>query len=220
MAIYVSGKMKRRDLDEVYGDFSDLMFSAPATKIRRLDAEPFTTSVLGKELPDEEMSAAAAAVLDARSGLTEAVSPSPLNEERALVMYRPSDAHLASPFKINPKLITSLKHYTFWPRNPNMLVEEERVEEAQSPANKCLAVVPWVLSHAAVTRRVMEALASGNELIEEPMEAEGAAHASMEIEEENGESDNTGVGAQDSQPWQQHCLTPQLLQSNSTIMYS
>lgn len=68
--------------------------------------EPFTTSVHGIQLPDEEMSAA---VMDGRSGLTEPASPSTLNEERALVMYRPSDAHMASSFKINPKLITGLK---------------------------------------------------------------------------------------------------------------
>ncbi|KAI0518878.1 hypothetical protein KFK09_006315 [Dendrobium nobile] len=225
MASYVSSKMKRKGLDEVYGDFSDLFLSAPATKIRRLDAElplisdniePFTTSVLGKGLlPDEEM---CGAVLDERSGLTEAVSPSTFNEERALVMYKPPDAQFASSLKINPKLITCLKNYTFWPRNPNMLVEEQPEEDLQSPTNKCLAVVPWVPSHVSVTRQVMEALASGNEPIEEQMEAE-AAHTSMEIEEENRESDISGVGAQGNQQWQQHCMTPQLLQNNSTIMW-
>ncbi|KAL0922191.1 hypothetical protein M5K25_006160 [Dendrobium thyrsiflorum] len=159
------------------------------------------------------------AVLDGRSGLTEAVSPSTLNEERALVMYKPPDAHFASSLKINPKLITCLKNYTFWPRNPNMLVEED----LQSPTNNCLAVVPWVPSHVSVARQVMEALASGNELIEEQMEAEAeaeAAHTFMEIEEENRESDISGVGAQGNQQWQQHCMTPQLLQNNSTIMWS
>lgn len=226
MASYVSGKMKRKDLDEVNGDFFDLLLSAPATKIRRLDAElplivenheRFTTSVLGKELPDEEM--CSAVVLEGSSGLTEAILPPTLNEERALVMYKPPDAHFASSLKINPKLVTCLKNYTFWPRNPNMLVEEECGENMQSPTKKCLAMVPWVPSHATVTRQLMDVFATGNELMEEPMEIEGAAHTSMEIEEENGESDNTGFGAQGNQQWQQHCMTPQLLQSNSTVMF-
>ncbi|XP_020592286.1 uncharacterized protein LOC110032855 [Phalaenopsis equestris] len=227
MAIYVSGKMKRKDFDEVYGDFSDSLISAPATKIRRLDVElpliaenqePIFPSILGKERPDEEMSSA---VMDVRSGLIEAVSPSTLNEERALVMYHPPDAHMASYFKINPKLISCLKNYTFWPRNPNMLVEEEVEEEMQSPAKKCLAVVPWVPPHADVTRQVMEAFASGNEPNEEPMEAEDAeATTNMEIEDENGVSDISGIGVQANQHWKQHCMTPQLPQSNSTVMWS
>lgn len=49
MAGFLSGKMKRKDLEEVYDEFSEFSLSSPARKIRRLVRE---SSLLGKSLLD------------------------------------------------------------------------------------------------------------------------------------------------------------------------
>ncbi|KAG0470396.1 hypothetical protein HPP92_017096 [Vanilla planifolia] len=201
--------MKRKGFDEVCEDFSPFSLSAPASKIRRLDGDlPFMEEqciplVIEQQPPEEEM-----------RGLTsnEAFSPPAWNEERALVVYRPPEAHLSYSFKIDPKLFGNLKNYKYWPENSNAVVIEEAEEHNQSSSHNCLAIVPWVSSQVPVTGEVVQISSSGNERVEEQMEAEGS-DAVMEIEEDLQPGD-AGFGSNTSKPWH-HYIISQAMQNTS-----
>ncbi|KAG0466753.1 hypothetical protein HPP92_018333 [Vanilla planifolia] len=80
------------------------------------------------------------------STIAEALSPTRLNEERGLVLYRAPDTELSLSFKMDPKLINGLKNHTFWPRISNTTTVEKEFREEQRSSSNCLAVVPWVPS--------------------------------------------------------------------------
>ncbi|CAA6671177.1 unnamed protein product [Spirodela intermedia] len=127
---YVPAKMKRKDLEEVYDEFSEFSLSSPARKIRRLDTElpPIMEeeelpagppTAFGRPLTKEDPLQDISPQLAARSsGGYE--SSAPLNEERALVLYkpvrsrRPFDSRQPSNvfLKVDPDVIASLKTAT------------------------------------------------------------------------------------------------------------
>ncbi|KAH0458987.1 hypothetical protein IEQ34_011801 [Dendrobium chrysotoxum] len=218
MASFVPGKMKRKGFDEVYEDFSDLSFSAPALKIRRLDAElppimeergPIERSVLEPQLLKGDMGDA---VLDVASVMKEEVFPPTVNEERALVLYKPVHSHYVPSLKMDPELISGLKDPAFWPGYQN-LVEEAFVEEQQSSSINRLAVIPWVPSHLSAPG--LEVSSSENGTIAEVME-EGADGESMEIDGDHGQLVDAGFGSGSVRQWQQHCMIPEHTHITST----
>jgi len=88
----LSGKLKRKDIDQVNDDFSDFSLSSPATKIRRLDAE--LPPIIEEEEPFVE------------------------NHEKAIVLFNPFlhpnlHNHLRSPstlsLSLNSDLISGFK---------------------------------------------------------------------------------------------------------------
>lgn len=211
MASSVPGKMKRKGYDEVYEDFSDLSLCGPATKIRRLDAElppiieercPIRGSVIEPQFLNGDIDDL---VPDVASVMKKADFPPTLNEERALVLYKPVHSQYASSLKMDPELLIGLKNPAFWSGYQN-LVEEDFVEEQPSSSINSLAVVPWVPSQFSAPG--LEVATSESETIEEVMEV-GADDESMEIDGNHEQLVDTGVGAGSFHQWQQHCLIPE-----------
>ncbi|PKU72297.1 uncharacterized protein LOC110106302 [Dendrobium catenatum] len=218
MASFVTGKMKRKGVDEVFDDFSDLSFSAPALKIRRLDAElppimeerdPIGRSVLEPQLLKGDMGDA---VPDMASVMKEEVFPPTVNEERALVLYKPLHSNFVPSLTMDPELISGLKDPSFWPGYQN-LVEEDFVEEQQSSSINRLALIPWVPSNHSASR--LEVSSSENGTVEEVME-EGADGESMEIDGGHGHLVEAGFGSGSFRQWQQHCMIPEHTHFTST----
>ncbi|XP_058068426.1 uncharacterized protein LOC131217506 [Magnolia sinica] len=242
MAGFLSMKMKRKDLEDVYDEFSEFSLSSPARKIRRLDAdlppimeeEPAIPPVFGQPSPDEHLNVSTGQL---GAAMEEAAPSLPLNEERALVLYKPvnmpflqSSSSSNISLKVNTELIPGFKnhHQHFWLGHPNIITEveddEASMDENLASTNHCLAVVPWVPSQLHADHLEINGLS-------EPMDTEEAGAVTMEVEEENP---STSVGGQEEarvpagmgggdglQQWQQHCLTPQIPQSTSTpIMWS
>ncbi|XP_017700290.2 uncharacterized protein LOC103715535 isoform X1 [Phoenix dactylifera] len=238
MAGFLPGKMKRKDLEEVYGDFSEFSLSSPARKIRRLDAElppimeeedsavPVVFEFEQQQLPRDLMSGSSS-MPESGSTMTDAVPVPALNEERSLVLYKPVDAQLLwSPaqsnvsFRVSSDLIHGLKNQAFQSGN------QMRVEDKSAVSSNCLAVVPWVPNKGSVV-----ATGSGDpievqsKVSQEPMEAEQIESVSMEVEEERDQAEQAsidgGAGGEGFHQWQQHCMTPQLPPNPSTpVMWS
>ncbi|KAK7845251.1 hypothetical protein CFP56_009873 [Quercus suber] len=190
-------KMKRKDLelDEFSDDFSDFSLSAPARKIRRLDAE----------LPP---------IMEEEEAIIEDLELSPNNEEMAIVLFKPVNAPFVqhSPsnlsFSVDSELISGFKK-----------------EEASNAATRgCLAVVPWVPSQlppmpatqmeAPEASELMEAEETGATTmdIEEDYNNAGIGqvHPSVNV---CGEM----PGSEGLHQWQQqHCMMPQFPQNTST----
>lgn len=89
------------------------------------------------------------------------------------------------------------------------------LEEPVEGSNNCLAVVPWVGREAA-TNWIHGTELRGEVAVEEPMEAEEAESASMEVEggerernPNNRMSEGGGDAGFNSQWQQQHCMNPQ-----------
>ncbi|XP_020243098.1 uncharacterized protein LOC109821294 [Asparagus officinalis] len=210
-------KTKRKDLEEVYDEFSEFSLNSPARKIRRLDAE--LPPIMEEEdqtvpLPFENQmpqEVAGAEIVDLD------LEQIPLNEERALVLYKPVDNHLvvspSSTFSVNPDLIYGLKNQAL-----RAVTAEEMPEDKQAVANNSLAVIPWAPSHAS---SLIISESGGGIQIEETMKAEeGTGGASMEVEESGCQTDgNTAIEGFHQR--QQHCMVPQPPQNVSTpIMWS
>ncbi|XP_077238575.1 uncharacterized protein LOC143879833 [Tasmannia lanceolata] len=234
MAGFLSVKMKRKDLEEVYDDFSDFSLSSPARKIRRLDAElppimeeedPVMPQDLNPPLPEESIKGS---IPQLAVEMTEAMPSLHLNEERALVLYKPVKTPLLESsgssnlsFSVHTDLLQGFKNRYFWSGNSN-LITEAAGEEA---TNDCQAIIPWVPSQLPVTQETDD---SGMEIgLSEPMEAEEVGATTMEVEEDTmtgrqevRESGGMGEGLQ--QWHQQHCMTtPQLPPNTSTpLMWS
>lgn len=212
MAGFMSTKAKRKDFEEVYDEFSEFSLYSPARKIRRLDAE----------LPPimEEEDQAVPLLMPEELAVSEMVDaePPPLNEERALVLYKPMNSPLIlshSPtnlsFRVNPDLVDGLKNQAFWAGNHSL-------DDKAGVANSSLAVVPWVPAQAPLAIN----LGSRGMNVEEPMEAEEVGGASMEVEESKQQAGGQAGGVADGfQQWQQHCMIPQPPQNATTpIMWS
>ncbi|XP_043712897.1 uncharacterized protein LOC122661537 [Telopea speciosissima] len=242
MAGYLSMKMKRKGLEEVYDEFSDFSLSSPARKIRRLDAElpPIMEEEETPEIPvvfDRSPSGdLGISAQQSAATVTEVLPYAPLNEERALVLYKPMNKPLVEVI-VNSDLIPALRNHVFWSEQTNQVrrVEDEATDRSNSNIgikNDCLAVVPWVpttqLSPDSETG-VPAAM-----VVPEQMEAEGVDSVMMEIEQDDNEIQVSGGQAREigggvesegeswQQQWQQqHCLSPQLPQNTSTpIMWS
>ncbi|XP_068638104.1 uncharacterized protein [Aristolochia californica] len=221
MASFFSVKSKRKDLDDVYDDFSDFSLSSPARKIRRLDAElppiveeePMIPPVVDQPIPEEQ---------PRDSVVIEEMQPPSPNEERALIVYKLANApSLQSPttsgllFKVHKELIPGFNNRVFWSGHPELIIDADSEETVSS--KKCLAVVPWTPSKIP-TSQVMKDAAPANNL-SELMDAEAAEATSMEVEGE--ENSFYALGKENpQQQWQQHCIAAQLPQNASTPVMS
>lgn len=193
-------KTKRKDLDDVYDEFSEFSLNSPARKIRRLDAELPPIMEEDTSIPvsfEEQMSEPHLTMID---------SELPLNEERALVLYKPVASGFES-IRVDPKLIEGLKNRAFWHSTPRPVrIEEIPLDEAFSNSS---AVIPWVAQTGPNTM-----------FVEEPMEAEEGTYEneSMEIEEDSNQVNinNTRDVGENMHSWQQHCFAPGLPQNAST----
>lgn len=203
-------RLKRKEIDGAYDEFTDFTLSSPATKIRRLDA------VLAP-IVEEEDPAPSVFSNDVDAGMMGVEDPAPVvvddvNDEKALVLYRPvSDRLMGSPglanvsYRVSSDVISGLKNQYFWPSNPTNGLGAER------PAvNNCLALVPFQQPvHASVDPPLEE---------EDLMDADVAT---MEVEENCGETFSAGVGGDSLHQWPQHCMSPQLSpNTNTPVMWS
>ncbi|XWS73293.1 hypothetical protein CRYUN_Cryun02cG0115800 [Craigia yunnanensis] len=158
----LSGKLKRKDIDQVNDDLSDFSLSSPATKIRRLDAD------LPPIMEEEECF--------------------PENHERAIVLFNPLLHHnnnfitplLRSPstlfVSLNSGLISGFKNQFL--RESDMKSADydgPKSHQSNKATEGCLAVVPWVPS------QIPSLESSDGELeVPESMEAD-----EMDVEESN-----------------------------------
>ncbi|KAL6656266.1 hypothetical protein ACP70R_007092 [Stipagrostis hirtigluma subsp. patula] len=194
---------------------------APATKIRRLDAEaplvapgaaappPQPTPFGVEEVPmcgDEATPAVAVGVAPA------------VNDERAIVVYQPADAarnlllgplRPGVPLRVNPDWIHGLRS----------AVLQEALFEAlgAKDENPNLALVPWAPAQSAAAAST--STAPGAEMMDADQDGDGA---SMEVEHDGGvqlapaaavEAQGQAFHYHQQQPWPpQHCMEPQQLQ--------
>ena len=222
-------KVKRKELEEVNDDFSEFSLNSPAQKIRRLDVD--LPPIMEEEEPSfsmqfEQMNSS---VPHMTSAMAEVVPSFMANEERALVLYKPRESPLSilasSPsvsVHVSSGLINGLKHQVFWSGSNNAVTIEELPMDDKSPVSvSSLAVVPWVQSpnssatdtesRGMIVEEPMEA--------EEPMEGEEPGDTSMEVEEDRQQCGT--IGEEGFHQWPQHCMAPQIPQSNSMpIMWS
>ncbi|XP_057980554.1 uncharacterized protein LOC131166222 [Malania oleifera] len=219
MAGFFSMKMKRKELDEVNDDFSDFSLSSPARKIRRLDVE------LPPILEEEEPELLFALEQSGGAPAMEELPSVPVNEERAIVLFKPMNTpllHSPSNFSISvdSDIISDFKN--FWSSQSNHIkpAEDEAIQDSNtSAAKECLEVVPWVPSHVPQMPGIDVPQAEAAE----SMEAEEMEAAAMEIEsndlgtEQGQVNQHGGLKGDEGLPqWQhQHCMTPQLPQINT-----
>ncbi|KAJ8564513.1 hypothetical protein K7X08_000973 [Anisodus acutangulus] len=224
--------MKRKDLDDVYDDFS---LSSPARKIRRLDAElpPIIEEVEEPEVPIAFEQAATDPSFGSNAGnrgiVIEELPSAPENEERAIVLFKPTNTplvHSPSNFslKVNPQFINGFKSQIFWENRANAsrpADSEATQQEDSNSANECLAVVPWVCSQVPSAQG---AAILGQTDMSDMMDAEDMEGVAMDVEDSsvNAEPRTTfGAGAvcvnECLHQWQQqHCMPTQLPQNTST----
>ncbi|RZR84859.1 hypothetical protein BHM03_00011743 [Ensete ventricosum] len=208
------GKLKRKDLEEVYDDFAEFSLSSPARKIRRLVSVLFLERLPGAFLcsvdlivPDpfvfmlKYCNISSSDMQTSGSVASEAMSGYPLdNEERAIVLYKPVE----TPLMLSPG------NRSF-----------DKKDQRTGVSNSCLAVIPWVPPHAATATSGFGGSESDSKLSEEPMEAEETEAASMEVEEITEQATTYGLDSEGFQQRQQHCLNPQYLPgASSPIMWS
>lgn len=235
METYYQLKMKRKDLEDVYDEFSDFSLSSPARKIRRLDAElpPIIEEVEEPEIPIAFEQAATYPSFGSNAvnrGLVIEELPSvPENEERAIVLFKPMNTPpVNSPsnlsVKVDPQFINGFKSQVFWENRANAFRpadNEATQQEDSSSAKQCLAVVPWVPSQLP-SAEVAEVL--GQPDISDMMDAEDIDGVAMDVEDSSVNAEpRTAVGAaavgvnEGLHHWQQqHCMTAQLPQNTST----
>ncbi|MQL77718.1 hypothetical protein Taro_010142 [Colocasia esculenta] len=241
MAGYALAKVKRKELEEVYDEFSEFSLSSPARKIRRLDAElppimeeeePAATLVFGQPLPEEELQICSKQLTSAE--LTNAEASTPLNDERAIVLYKPVNVPVLDSscpsnvfLSVDPDMIAGFKNQVLWRSRQNIVKTRDEEAEAssgngQAAGTSCLAVVPWMPSQVSEPANVSGAK---NRLVEQEMAPADAEGSSMDIEVEQGQANGVtipGIAAADGlQHWQQHCMTTQVGASESTpVMWS
>ncbi|KAI4379685.1 hypothetical protein MLD38_005950 [Melastoma candidum] len=224
-----AARLKRKDIDSFNDDFADFSLSSPASKIRRLDVE-LPTIV---EVDETDRS------LPVMSGRMEAGeelemdAPSSVNDERAIVLFRPVNDHLLhyrspSSFSVavDSELISGFKSQFPWSNRSSggdFFVDEVADDDRDSSNERCTTVVPWVPSQFPLAPRV--------EIIDsEVMETEDAGgEGAMEVEEDNPNPSEVVEGVDRNQggfggfrAWQQqHCFIPQLSQtvSNPIVWY-
>ncbi|KAJ6818999.1 uncharacterized protein M6B38_404880 [Iris pallida] len=212
-------KMKRKDFEEAYDEFSEFSLNSPARKIRRLDAdlppimeegEPSFSATFGQNPPLTEGQMNGSSMSGIESVMVEDEPSFPSNEETALVLYKPVENPLVlSPnsFRVRLDLIDGLKNQVFWSGSSKpVTIEEVPMDYVANASGNSLALVPWVQSQ--------DLSGSRGVIVEEPMDADGQGGASMEIEEDGQQ----GEGLNE---WPQHCLTTQIPGNNSTpVMWS
>ncbi|XP_009800480.1 uncharacterized protein LOC107793335 [Nicotiana tabacum] len=235
MDTYYTLKMKRKDLDDVYDEFSDFSLSSPARKIRRLDAElpPIIEEVEEPEIPIAFAQAATDPSFGNNGGnrgvVIEELPSVPENEERAIVLFKPMNTHLVhSPsnfsVKVDLQFINGFKSQAFWGNQANAFRPAHNgatPEEDPGSTKECLAVVPWVPSQLPSAQG---AQVLGQADTSDMMDAEEMEGVMMDVEDSSVNAEPRTVveaGAvslnEGLHPWQQqHCMTTQLPQNTST----
>lgn len=224
-------------MEEVNDDFSDFSLSSPATKIRRLDGELACMSeeeemevpIIEHYEPEVDFRNNTRTIEGGgsrRGILVEELPPDYQNQERAIVVFKPSDSSLPpapSNFsvRLSPELISGFRNRlmcTYQESAPVWQADNGATErdEKYGTTNNCMAVVPWVQSAAC------------NELsyqsdTSDMMDAEGVETTAMEVEDSNATFNRPSVREPGTvlnegiHHWQQqHCMIPQLPQNTST----
>ncbi|XAR63713.1 hypothetical protein NMG60_11023749 [Bertholletia excelsa] len=232
MAVFMSTKLKRKELEDVNDEFSDFSLSSPARKIRRLDAElpPIIEEdrdgpwVFEQPMAPEENFASNTVQLGESGLVIEELPDVSKNDERAIVLFKPMNSPLPqSPsnfsISVDSNIISGIKNQILCSNRCNAVksADDEAARqgsETRAP-NECLAVVPWFPSQNLPNR----GLEAPQTEISELMESEEMDEATMDIEEDNGGGEPgqglSGIN-QGLQQWQQHCMIPQLPQITST----
>ncbi|XP_074585818.1 uncharacterized protein LOC141841550 [Curcuma longa] len=232
MTRFWQGKLKRKDLEEVYDDFAEFSLSSPARKIRRLDAdlppilelgEPTSISTCNQPFQQEKSSASSSDVPKFETTVNVRMHVHPLdNEERAIVLYKPVEIPLMlSPeptsfsLQINQNFMVGLNH-VFKPGH----LDSKHKDQLEGAQDSCLAVIPWIPSQVSSSSGT-EGFVSGSQLTQEQKEAEDDEVAFMEIEEDRQQATSGGLGSEGFQQQQQHCLNAQLPpKSSNSVMWS
>ncbi|XVE98868.1 hypothetical protein REPUB_Repub03eG0145800 [Reevesia pubescens] len=197
----LSGKLKRKDIDQVNDDFSDFSLSSPATKIRRLDAD------LPPIIEEEESF--------------------PENQERAIVLFSPPLLHnskdsntplLRSPatltISLNSDLISGFKNQLLRASDMKSADNNEtEAEESKRVREGCLAVVPWVPSQIpSVESRDGELEEAPESMEADEMDIEENNSDNVRMEQEHGYEFGGLKAGEAIHHWpqqQQHCMIPQ-----------
>ncbi|XP_010467131.1 PREDICTED: uncharacterized protein LOC104747230 [Camelina sativa] len=184
-------KMKRKDIERVNNDFSDFSLSSPARKIRRLDLD------LPPIMEEDEIKSV------------------PVNEERAIVLYKPLQQYHHQPHLfVDTDLVSGLKNRFL---RDAVVTDDLCDNDDDDEKHKQQAVVRWDSSQfqsfdESPAPEITDLLDGEDEMMEE---------AAMDVEE-------ASLPQQQPQPqlvgglhqWQQqqqlHCMVPQLPQTNST----
>ncbi|KAK2658666.1 hypothetical protein Ddye_005199 [Dipteronia dyeriana] len=215
-------KRKELDLDDVSDDLHEFSLSSPARKIRRLNAQ----------LPPiiEEEKELEVVVEMSSSPVYEEMVSDPVNQERALVLYRPvnSPPLLHSPSNVSVhldslNLVSDFKNVFLRGRSRLMRLAEEYLHNKNGTANNCLAVIPWVPNQSQFPHNLGMDVSQTEAL--ESMEAEDEdEETEMDIEDSN--TTNTeqghvygygGMREEGVHQWPQHyCMIPQLPQNFSS----
>ncbi|XWS71015.1 hypothetical protein CRYUN_Cryun03dG0100700 [Craigia yunnanensis] len=196
----LSGKLKRKDIDQVNDDFSDFSLSSPATKIRRLDAD------LPPIIEEEELF--------------------PENHERAIVLFNPllhnnnnnnnnNTPLLRSPsalsISINSDLISGFKNQFL--RESDMKstdYDEARFEQSNKATEGCLAVVPWVPSQIPSVESSDGELEVPESMEGDEMDVEENNSNNVRMEQEHGDEFDGLLKPSEALHWtHQHCMIPQ-----------
>uniref|UniRef100_A0A1J3HE96 Uncharacterized protein n=1 Tax=Noccaea caerulescens TaxID=107243 RepID=A0A1J3HE96_NOCCA len=207
--------MKRKDIDRVNEEFSDFSLTSPARKIRRLDVDlPPVMEEGGVDMAMQETEA-------------EQIESIPVNEERAIVLFKPLLYHQPSSsgqLFVDSDLISGFRNRFF--RDASRAVDNNDEDET---SNKCQAVVCWSPSmignfQQPRTLEIVELDETGEDAVMD--------EAAMEVEEDNRstglsfpqqgqqqQEDPTygyGLHQWQQQQQQQHCMIPPLPQVNTT----
>ncbi|XP_039120258.1 uncharacterized protein LOC120256647 isoform X2 [Dioscorea cayenensis subsp. rotundata] len=182
-----------------------------------MQEEPAVPLVSQQQLLSEQIGSAAPEV----DAVVEDVPLIPVNEERAIVLYKPIDTPLyLSPsssnasFTVSSDMLPGLKNQAFLCQNSNLSVSNLLIN-CKEAANDALAMVPWVPTQATATSW-SQVEGSSSSVSIEPMEAEEEC-ASMELEEESEQASSSGTGAGVFQQWQrQHCMMPEIPTATTT----
>ncbi|EOA15604.1 hypothetical protein CARUB_v10005671mg [Capsella rubella] len=210
--------MKRKDIDRVNDDFSDFSLSSPARKIRRLDVD--LPPIMEEEETDLPMQETA----------VEEIEVSPVNDERAIVLFKPRHCHqtCSGNLFVDRDLISGFKNRFLRDasRADDDLYEDQR-------SNKCQAVVCWNPSQTPYSQSVGTFQQPRTlEITELDETGEDAVmdDAASEIDEDSGNTSLSfpqpaqqqlhqeptyGFGLHQWQQ-QQNCMIPQLPQVSTT----
>ncbi|KAI4352720.1 hypothetical protein L6164_006942 [Bauhinia variegata] len=228
-------KMKRKGADQFSDDFTEFSLSFSARKIRCLDAElPPIVEEEDSNIPNpliyEQQPVAMAEEKQVRSDLPviEELPSASDNQENAIVLFKPVNTpYLVSPSNfsvtVDSDIISGIKNQFARSRHSERLRSAEEEARCRDKTNDQLAVVPWVPSQFPPASSVYVANMEAPEL----MEAEEMGEASMDIEEDNSNSNiDTGhptlyggitdAGGGLHQWQQQHCMIPQVPLNTST----
>ncbi|KFK39916.1 hypothetical protein AALP_AA3G305700 [Arabis alpina] len=207
-------KMKRKDFDRVNDDFSDFSLSSPARKIRRLDLD------LPPIMEEEEIQSAPRNSylqdLDLPTILEEEeeIQSAPLNEERAIVLFKPPQHHYQPQVFVDRNLVSGFKNRYLH----NAALDDDLYDDDEK-TNKNQALVCWnptqfqFLESTGTIRERREP-----EIVELDGEDTMMEDAAMDVEEGNSGSVSQPQPQQlvgGSYQWQ-HCMVPELPQTKST----